>query len=144
MWCQKRSKDLRHAYNKRSKSRVDLCDVRKARLHRQVQKEMRHRVSDTYDWGTLLHKLKMIVKKLIVKGLPEVEVHTTIVCVGCQFDKAHQSNPNFEIRSHWSKFTRMFLIWLDKHQLVAWSTLWPSSMISQDMYCGYILYERKI
>jgi GAG-pre-integrase domain len=36
------------------------------------------------------HKLKMIAEKSMMKGLPEVEVRTDIVCAGCQFGKAHQ------------------------------------------------------
>lgn len=29
------------------------------------------------------HELKMIVEKLMVKGLPEVKVRIDIICVGC-------------------------------------------------------------
>lgn len=46
-------------------------------------------------WHTRLghvsyHKLKMMVEKSMVRGLPEVEVKTDIICTGCQFGKAHQ------------------------------------------------------
>lgn len=46
-------------------------------------------------WHTRLghvsyHKLKMMVEKSMVRGLPEVEVKTDIICAGCQFGKAHQ------------------------------------------------------
>jgi GAG-pre-integrase domain len=36
------------------------------------------------------YKFNMIAEKSMMKCLPEVEVQTDIVCVGCQFGKAHQ------------------------------------------------------
>jgi transposase InsO family protein len=54
------------------------------------------RRNDTADlWHARLghvsyHKLKMMVERSMVKGLPGVEVRTDTVCAGCQFGKAHQ------------------------------------------------------
>lgn len=36
------------------------------------------------------HKLKVIMEKSMLKGLPQLEVKTDIVCAGCQYGKAHQ------------------------------------------------------
>jgi len=35
-------------------------------------------------------KLAVIIKKSMLKGLPQLEVGTGIMCVGCQYGKAHQ------------------------------------------------------
>ncbi|KAI3509833.1 hypothetical protein L1887_25356 [Cichorium endivia] len=36
------------------------------------------------------HKLKVIIEKSMLKGLPQLEVKTDVVCAGCQYGKAHQ------------------------------------------------------
>ena len=36
------------------------------------------------------HKLKLIMEKFMLKGLPQLEVKTGVVYAGCQYDKAHQ------------------------------------------------------
>lgn len=36
------------------------------------------------------HKLKVMMKKTLVKGLPQLEIRDDIVCAGCQYGKAHQ------------------------------------------------------
>lgn len=36
------------------------------------------------------HKLKEIMEKSMLRGLPQLEVKTDIVCAGCQYGKAHQ------------------------------------------------------
>src|SRR5688572_17794330 len=36
------------------------------------------------------HKLKVMMQKSMVKGLPQLEVRDNIVCAGCQYGKAHQ------------------------------------------------------
>ena len=36
------------------------------------------------------HKLKVMMKKTILKGLPQLDVRAKIVFVGCQYGKAHQ------------------------------------------------------
>ena len=36
------------------------------------------------------HKLKMVMNKSSLKGLPNLNVRTVVVCVGCQYGKAHQ------------------------------------------------------
>ncbi|KAG8497318.1 hypothetical protein CXB51_008528 [Gossypium anomalum] len=36
------------------------------------------------------HKLKVMMKKLMLKGLPQLEVRDVTVCIGCQFYKAYQ------------------------------------------------------
>ena len=36
------------------------------------------------------HKLKLIMEKSMLKGLPQLEVKTDVVCAGCQYGKAHQ------------------------------------------------------
>jgi len=46
-------------------------------------------------WHTRLrhinyHKLKVMMQKSIVKGLPQLEIYNNIVCMGCQYGKAHQ------------------------------------------------------
>lgn len=35
-------------------------------------------------------KLDLMMKKQMVKGLPQLEIRKDIICVGCQFGKAHQ------------------------------------------------------
>lgn len=35
-------------------------------------------------------KLKVIMKKQLVRGLPKLEVRIDVVCPGCQYGKAHQ------------------------------------------------------
>ena len=35
-------------------------------------------------------KLKIMMKNLMVKGLPKLEICNDIVCAGCQYGKAHQ------------------------------------------------------
>ena len=35
-------------------------------------------------------KLDMMMTKSMLKGLPQLEVRTYMVCVGCQYGKAHQ------------------------------------------------------
>ena len=35
-------------------------------------------------------KLKVMMKKSMLKGLPELDVMEDIICAGCQFSKAHQ------------------------------------------------------
>lgn len=35
-------------------------------------------------------KLDMMMKKKLVNGLPQLEVKTNLVCVGCQYGRAHQ------------------------------------------------------
>jgi hypothetical protein len=36
------------------------------------------------------HKLKVIMEKSMLNGLPQLEVKTDVVCAGCQYGKAHQ------------------------------------------------------
>ncbi|GMI77806.1 hypothetical protein HRI_001449800 [Hibiscus trionum] len=36
------------------------------------------------------NKLKVMMKKQIIRGLPQVDIRTDTVCAGCQFGKAHQ------------------------------------------------------
>ena len=36
------------------------------------------------------HKLKVMMKKSMLKGLPQLEVKTETICAGCQYGKAHQ------------------------------------------------------
>ena len=36
------------------------------------------------------HKLKMMMTKSSLRGLPNLDVRTDVVCVGCQYEKAHQ------------------------------------------------------
>ncbi|KAH1074467.1 hypothetical protein J1N35_026795 [Gossypium stocksii] len=36
------------------------------------------------------HKLKVMMKKSMLKGLPQLEVRDDTICVGCQFGKAYQ------------------------------------------------------
>lgn len=36
------------------------------------------------------HKLSMIMKRLILKGLPQLDVKTNTINARCQYDKAHQ------------------------------------------------------
>lgn len=36
------------------------------------------------------HKLKVMMAKSMLKGLPQLEVRTETVCAGCQYGKAHQ------------------------------------------------------
>ena len=36
------------------------------------------------------HKLKVMMKKSMLKGLPQLEVRTETICAGCQYGKAHQ------------------------------------------------------
>jgi transposase InsO family protein len=46
-------------------------------------------------------KLAVIIKKSMLKGLPQLEVGTSIVCVGCQYGKAHQlpyEEPKFKAK----------------------------------------------
>ncbi|CAH9133317.1 unnamed protein product, partial [Cuscuta epithymum] len=35
-------------------------------------------------------KLKVMMKKEMLKGLPKLEIHDDVVCAGCQYGKAHQ------------------------------------------------------
>ena len=35
------------------------------------------------------HKLKMIMSKSSLRGLPNLNVRTDVVCAGCQYRKAH-------------------------------------------------------
>ena len=54
------------------------------------------RKNETTDlWHTRLGhvsytKLKVMMKKSMLKGLPELDVKEEIICAGCQFGKAHQ------------------------------------------------------
>ncbi|KAM1906652.1 hypothetical protein ACFX14_026396 [Malus domestica] len=56
----------------------------------------RTRKNETSDlWHMLLghvsySKLSVMVKKLMLKGLPQLDVRTDTVCAGCQYGKAHQ------------------------------------------------------
>ena len=46
-------------------------------------------------------KLAVIIKKSMLKGLPQLEVGTGIMCVGCQYGKAHQlpyEEPKFKAK----------------------------------------------
>ena len=36
------------------------------------------------------HKLKMMMSKSSLRGLPNLDIHTDVVYVGCQYGKAHQ------------------------------------------------------
>ncbi|KAF7817945.1 Retrovirus-related Pol polyprotein from transposon TNT 1-94 [Senna tora] len=36
------------------------------------------------------HKLKVMINKQMLKGLPQLEVRDNVVCAGCQYGKAHQ------------------------------------------------------
>ncbi|XP_048493070.1 uncharacterized mitochondrial protein AtMg00300-like [Beta vulgaris subsp. vulgaris] len=36
------------------------------------------------------NKLEVMIKKSMLKGLPQLDVKEDIVCAGCQFGKAHQ------------------------------------------------------
>ena len=36
------------------------------------------------------HKLKMMMTKSSLRGLPNLDVRTNVVCAGCQYEKAHQ------------------------------------------------------
>jgi len=36
------------------------------------------------------NKLKEMMQKQVVKGLPQIDIRTDIVCAGCQYGKAHQ------------------------------------------------------
>ena len=36
------------------------------------------------------HKLNVMMKKSMLKGLPQLDVRTNTVCAGCQYGKAHQ------------------------------------------------------
>ena len=36
------------------------------------------------------HKLKVMMKKTMLKGLPQLVVRAETVCAGCQYGKAHQ------------------------------------------------------
>lgn len=36
------------------------------------------------------HKLKIMMKKAMLKGLPQLEVRGDVICAGCQYGKAHQ------------------------------------------------------
>ena len=36
------------------------------------------------------HKLKMMMNKSSLRGLPNLDVRTDVVCAGCQYGKAHQ------------------------------------------------------
>ena len=36
------------------------------------------------------HKLKVMMNKSLVKGLPQLECREDTVCAGCQYGKAHQ------------------------------------------------------
>ena len=58
-----------------------------------VQKTRNNETSDL--WHARLghvnyHKLKMMMNKSSLRGLPQLDVHTDIVCAGCQYGKAHQ------------------------------------------------------
>jgi len=35
------------------------------------------------------HKLKVMIQKSMVKGLPQLEIRDNIVCARCQYEKAH-------------------------------------------------------
>jgi len=54
------------------------------------------RKNETVDlWHTRLshlsyHKLKVMMQKSMVKGLPQLEIQDNIICAGCQYGKAHQ------------------------------------------------------
>ena len=56
----------------------------------------RNRKNDTADlWHARLghvsyHKLKEMMEKPVVKGLPHLDIRTDIVCAECQYGKAHQ------------------------------------------------------
>lgn len=46
------------------------------------------------------HKLKVMMKKSMLKGLPQLDVREDTVCAGCQYGKAHQlPYENFEYRA---------------------------------------------
>ena len=58
-----------------------------------VDKIRRNETADL--WHTQLghvsySKLSMMVKKSMLKGLPQLDVRTDTVCAGCQYGKAHQ------------------------------------------------------
>lgn len=36
------------------------------------------------------HKLKIMMKKAMLKGLPQLDVRENVICAGCQYGKAHQ------------------------------------------------------
>ena len=36
------------------------------------------------------YKLKMMMKKSMLKGLPQLDVREDTICAGCQYEKAHQ------------------------------------------------------
>ena len=36
------------------------------------------------------HKLKMMMNKFSLRGLPNLDVRSDVICVGCQYGKAHQ------------------------------------------------------
>ena len=37
----------------------------------------------------ICHKFKMMMNKLILRGLSQLDVRIHTMCVGCQYDKAH-------------------------------------------------------
>ena len=58
-----------------------------------VDKAQKNEIVDL--WHTRLghvcfHKLKVIMKKTMLKGLPQLDVRAKTVCVECQYGKAHQ------------------------------------------------------
>nr|KAJ0205253.1 hypothetical protein LSAT_V11C500244610 [Lactuca sativa] len=58
-----------------------------------VEKTRKNETSDL--WHARLghvgyHKLKLIMEKSILKGLPQLKVKTNIICAGCQYGKAHK------------------------------------------------------
>lgn len=54
------------------------------------------RQSETSDlWHARLghvsyHKLKVMLKKMMLKGLPQLDIRADTICAGCQYGKAHQ------------------------------------------------------
>jgi len=50
-------------------------------------------------------KLDVMMKRLMLKGLPQLKVRKGTVCAGCQYGKTHQlplKSPNSKQRNHWN------------------------------------------
>lgn len=81
-----------------------------------IDKTCQHETADLWH-ARLAHvnynRLKAMMKKEMVRGLPCLEMRNGVVCAGCQFGKAHRQpfgeNRRCEQQGHWSLFTQMSL-----------------------------------
>uniref|UniRef100_A0A2N9EU04 GAG-pre-integrase domain-containing protein n=1 Tax=Fagus sylvatica TaxID=28930 RepID=A0A2N9EU04_FAGSY len=70
---------------------ICICDVKQSSAY--VDKTRKNETVDL--WHARLghvsyHKLKVMMNKSLVKGLPQLECREDTVCAGCQYGKAHQ------------------------------------------------------